>query len=264
MKWVLAAAFFIFELQGLPPLVGPLVPDSGGVVTGVVRRADSGQPITEARVAVVAEGQSIEQAMVRAIVTDVNGRFTIRTIEPAAYTVVVQAEGYFGATGQADAATRTTKSIQLAEGQQIDVGVVKLVAGSIISGRVAGPDGAPVAAATVEVLKASYIRGRLAFTPVKSAKANDLGEYRLYWLPPGAYYIRGMFRSNAEAALERYGRVFFPGIPEEDAAPPVFVSSGSELSGIDVRVPIVPAKGFTISGQVIGDQADGDSRVTSV
>ena len=261
MKWTVSAALLLLGLQGLPPLVGPLIPDDGSVVTGIVRRADSNQPIPEAQVAVVAEGQSIEQAMARAVLTDINGRFTVRTVEPGGYTVVVQAEGYLGATGEADGAMRTTRSVYIPEGQQIDLGILRLVGGSTISGRIADPNGEPLAGATVEALRPSYIRGRLAFTHVKTITTDDLGQYRLYWLPPGAYYIRAAFRPNAG---ERYDRVFFPSIREEDAAPTVLVRSASELSRIDIRVPTTPVKGVTISGQVTGDASETDLRVSAV
>ena len=244
-------------------MVGPLIPDSGGVVTGIVRRADSGSPIPEAQVAVVSQGNSVDEAMMRATLTDVNGRFIIRSIAPGRYTVFVQGEGYFGATGEVDSATRTRKDVVVDEGQQVDAGALKLVAGATISGRIAGPDGKPIAGATVEALKAAYIRGRLSFRPVKAGKTDDLGEYRLYWLPPGDYYIRGVYRSRAEAGHERYARVFFPGIPEEDAAPPILVRSGSEMSGIDIRIPVSPITGITISGQLSGG-SDDDLRVNSV
>ena len=263
MNAILVLALFLLRLQGLPPLVGPLVPDTGGVVRGVVRRADSGQPIPAAQVALLAEGQAVDQAMARAIYTDVAGQFTLRGVEPGSHTVLVQAEGHFGVTGLTDGSTRTTRMVHIAEGQQIDIGVVKLIPGSIISGRILGPDGKPVAAATVEALRASYIRGRLAFTPVKSVKTDDLGEYRLYWIPFGAYYVRAVYRSNADAGTERYPRIFFPGIAEEDAAPPVLVNSGSELSGIDVQIPTTPYVGITIAGQVVADDG-GDIRVNSI
>jgi hypothetical protein len=214
---------------------------------------------------VVAEGQPLDQVPAGPTITDVNGRFTIRSIQPGTYAVVVQAEGYFGATGEADgSATRTFKTVQLAEGQQVDVGVLKMIAGSTISGRISSLDGQPVVGATVEALRASYIGGRLAFTPIKSVKTDDLGEYRLFWLPPGAYYVRGVFRSNADAGRDRYARVFFPGIPEEDAAPPILIRSAAEMSGIDIRVPVTPITGITIAGQITADETDADMRVSSI
>jgi len=263
MKSALVAALLLLGLQGLPPMVGPLIPDTGGVVTGVVRRADSGAPVPEAQVAIVGETESVDQAMRRATLTDANGRFTVRNIAPGPYTIFVQAEGYFGETAAADGATRTKKYVRADEAQQVDTSVLKLVAGSVISGRVSGPDGQPLAGASVEALKAFYVRDRLAFTPVKSVKTDDLGEYRMYWLPPGEYYIRAAFRSRSDSGRDRYARVFFPRIPEEDAAPPVQVRSGAELPGVDVRVPVTPVTGITITGQVRGG-SDDDLRVSAV
>src|SRR5689334_22204072 len=94
MNFLLAAFLLLFQ-QGLPPLVGPLVPDTGGRVTGTVRRADTGQPIAGAHVGLAALGTSIQAAMGRAVTTDVNGRFTIKELMPGAYTVIAEGDGYF-------------------------------------------------------------------------------------------------------------------------------------------------------------------------
>src|SRR5688572_8194401 len=208
MKPILAVALVFAALQGLPPLA-PFFPDTTGVVTGVVRRADTGQPLPEAQVVVVSAGESagaaIDAAMTRATVTDRNGRYTIKGIETGYYTLVAQCEGYFG-LGVANS-TRASIPIIVIEGQQVDGGVLELIPGSAISGRVAGPDGQPQIAATVQALRASYIRGRRAMTLVKTVETDDLGEYRLFWLPPGEYYIRGQFRASAADRTERYERV---------------------------------------------------------
>ena len=90
-----------------------------------------------------------------------------------------------------------------------------------------------------------------------------MGEYRMYWLSPGEYYIRAAFRSRSDSGRDRYARIFFPRIPEEDAAPPVQVRSGAELPGVDVRVPVTPVTGITITGQVRGG-SDDDLRVSAV
>ena len=82
-------------IQGLPPLVGPLIPDSTGVVTGIVRRADTGQPIPEAQVVLASPAESVDQAMTRATLTDPNGKFTIKGVMPGQYVVITQSEGHF-------------------------------------------------------------------------------------------------------------------------------------------------------------------------
>lgn len=264
MKWILTAAFLFTGFQGLPPLVGPLIPDSTGTVTGIVRRADTGQPIPEAQVVVVTATEPIDQAMTRASITDFNGKFTIKNLTPGLKIVVAQGEGYFSLSNAIPPPMWASKDVAVNEGQQTDIGAIELVPGATISGRVAGPDGQPVAAAVVQALRASYIRGRLTFTPVKVATTDDLGQYRLFWLPPGDYYVRGQYRPNSYDRSQRYGRVYFPGIPEDDAAPHITVNAGAEVSGIDLPVPIKPDIGFTVSGQVTGAAGLAEVRVTSV
>src|SRR5207253_8170180 len=58
------------------------------------------------------------------------------------------------------------------------------IAGSIYDGH-----GEALGNVEVRALKASYPEGRRVLTPVASAVTNDLGEYRLFWLAPGRYYI---------------------------------------------------------------------------
>jgi len=263
MKSMIAVVLLIAGLQGLPPLVGPLIPDSTGIVTGIVRRAGTGQPLADATVVVVTSIESIDQAMTRATLTDSNGRFSVKGVVPGLYIVVVQCEGYFSLSNQIPAPVRATRDVGVNEGQQTDSGIFELTPGATITGRVVGPDGKPLTASPVQALRASYIRNRLAFTPVKIGATDDLGEYRLYWLPPGQYYIRAQYRSNS--AEERYDHVYFPGISEEDAAPHLTVNAGAELGGIDLRVPVKPVTGFRVSGQILRSTQDqSGTRVDSV
>jgi len=53
------------------------------------------------------------------------------------------------------------------------------------------------------VLKAIYTEGQLALTPVLSARTDDLGEYHLFWLPPGRYYLAGLIWDIA-SSIPRY------------------------------------------------------------
>ena len=265
MKLILAT-ILLLGLQGLPPLVGPLVPNSTGTVTGFVRRSGTGQPIENTRVAVVSRAERLAQANLgtaMSAVTDFNGKFTIKGVNPGLYVLVAESEGYFSLNGETSASTRATKDIAVNEGQQTDAGTLELIPGAAISGRIAGPDGQPLTGAVVQIFQASYVRDRLVFTPTKTARTDDLGEYRLYWLSPGEYYVRAQYRGTGDRT-ERYGRVFFPGITDEDAAPPVMVGAGAEVSGIDIRVPLTALTGFKISGRVVSPVDPESVRVSSV
>jgi hypothetical protein len=237
-------------VQGLPPLVGPLIPDNTASVTGIVRRADTGRPIADAQVALMTSQETAAHAMTRAVVTDSNGRFTIRNVAGGDYQLIARAEGHFKPADDTPSAPWVTRDIFVPEGQQAGGFVFEMIPGGTISGRVEALDGQRVALAPVEALQAHYTDGRMVLRDVKVTLTDDLGEYRLFWMPPGSYYVRARYRAAAPDRPERYGPVFFPGISDEDVAPSLMITPASETSAIDVRISTVPAGGVTISGRV--------------
>jgi hypothetical protein len=59
-----------------------------------------------------------------------------------------------------------------------------------IAGRVTGENGEPISRAQVQALKYSYDEtGNRTLNPVQVVLTDDLGEYRLFWLTPGRYYV---------------------------------------------------------------------------
>ena len=68
-----------------------------------------------------------------------------------------------------------------------------------ISGRVHDRSDQPIGNVEVQALKATYQDGRRVLTSVQSAVSDDRGEYRLFWLPPGRYYLRAGIRMSAAA-----------------------------------------------------------------
>src|SRR4030095_3481184 len=129
--------------------------------------------------------------MTRATLTDLNGKFTIKSVMPGPYVVIAQSEGHFSLDGRPCASTHASMEVRVNAGQQIDAGALELIPGATISGRVTGPEGQPLTGAIGEALRPSYIHSRLVFTAFKSTRSDDQGEYRLFWLPPGAEYVRG-------------------------------------------------------------------------
>jgi hypothetical protein len=253
MKFVsLLSVFLFFSAQRLPPLVGPLIPDETGTVTGIVRRADTGRALAEAQVFVIKDLETVAQA-----VTDLNGRFTIK-VNPGVYVLSAQREGYFKPAG-------VSRDIAVIEGQETGGLILEMIPGATISGRVRALNGQPAALATVEALQATYTNGRRILRAVHATRTDDLGEYRLFWIPPGEYYIRAQYRLSGSDRTERYTQVFFPDTLEENVAPGVVVTAGGEVSAIDLRLPILPATGVTLSGRVTTEnELLADKVVTTV
>jgi len=247
----LLAPLLIVAAQGLPPLVGPLIPDNTSAVTGIVRRADTSRPISDAQVALMKSSETPAQALTHAAVTDANGRFTIKNVAGGDYQVIAESEGYFKPADDTPSATWVALGIRVPEGQQVNGIILEMIPGATISGRVEGSDGQRVTGAPVEAVQANYFNGRMTLKAVKTISTDDLGEYRLFWVPPGDYYVRARYRLASADRSERYASVFFPGISDEELAPSVTVTPASETSAIDVRISTTPVAGVTVSGRVM-------------
>ncbi len=96
----------------------------------------------------------------------------------------------------------------------------------------------------------------------RGASTNDLGEYRLFGLTPGRYYLsvthgrptvsfaRSRTGRETPAESQAYPTLYYPGVPDVSQAAPLKLEPGEERRGIDFR--LTPAPAATISGQVRG------------
>jgi hypothetical protein len=86
--------------------------------------------------------------------------------------------------------------VTIAAGQRLNDIRLTLIAGGVVSGRVTDR-GQPVGIADVVAMKPVYNDGQTTMVPVLTDRTNDLGEYRIFWLPPGRYHIMAMVWDTA-------------------------------------------------------------------
>jgi Carboxypeptidase regulatory-like domain len=130
-----------------------------------------------------------------------------------------------------------------------------------------------------------YVRGERQLSPAGGGQSDDRGQYRVFGLPPGDYYVsadagrlaqifgRGLqqLASGVAGGLGGGGRGGFFGVPPDDPEPvgyaptyypgvvtaaeagKITVGPGQEVSGMDFQVQLVATA--TVSGIVVG--ADG-------
>jgi len=72
--------------------------------------------------------------------------------------------------------------------------IVALNPTGAISGRIFDEFGEPVIGAEVRAMKSFYQRGGRILVPMQSAVTDDRGEYRLFWLSPGRYFVSAVGR----------------------------------------------------------------------
>lgn len=162
-------------------------------VQGAVVKAPAGEAIASATV----ELRSIDGAgRFYSNTSERDGTFAFRAVPPGRYQLTAMRPGYvrgdFGLRGPGGSGV----SITLAAGQRLsDVRLAMRPTGTI-SGRVTDRTGAPAGNVHVKALRFAYVDGRVSLIDVKSVFTNDLGEYRLGWLPPGIYNVSAL---HAEA-----------------------------------------------------------------
>jgi hypothetical protein len=124
--------------------------------------------------------------------TTEDGRFTFANLAPGQYRITATRSGYVpGEYGQRKPGGAGLP-IVVAAGQQLRDVQLALTPSASISGRILFQTGKPVVNAEVMAMKASFQDGRRVLTLVQTGRTNDLGEYRLYWLTPGKYYVGTM------------------------------------------------------------------------
>ena len=191
-------------------------------------------------------------------VTDSKGRFAFADLEPGKYRMVAEGERYprqeFGPVLDV-AANAAVKDV-----------VFQLTAETSLGGRVLSDMGTPLPGIEVVLLRPGYDPiGLKTFAAENTMRTNDRGEYRLFGVKPGRYYLSARVpmtpdRSGAGnpwlalpafEALGRYSTVFYPRETDVSRAELIEVGPGSELTAMDfvlLRLPEHRIRGSVIDG----------------
>ena len=164
-----------------------------GSIQGFVSRAGTNEALSKATVEIRGDNRS-DGSSVRpdyTTTTGSDGRFLIPNVRPGRYRAEVTRPGY----------VRRTLGVAVFGGQTEDLRA-PLMPTAAISGRVYGSSGEPLGNVDVAALTPSYLNGRRTLAPLQTVRTDDRGEYRLFWLPPGRYYVRAT-HPDAQGPMER-------------------------------------------------------------
>ena len=227
----------------------PAVEQAGkATLTGVVARIGTGDPLTKAQLRLTPWDRGGNQPTITAI-TDSGGRFVLSEVVPGKYRLRVTRNSYVRQAYLAKRPGGRGKGLELVAGEEKEL-LILMSPAPTISGRVFDMDGEPLANVTVEALEPRYgSDGKKTLVQTKRAVTNDLGEYRLFWLTPGDYFLSATRNGNrSNSNLEVYVPIYYPNVTDPGSAAALTLSSGNDLPAVDLTFR--PVRSVAVSGTV--------------
>lgn len=184
--------------------------------------------------------------------SDASGKFTIIHIEPGKYRLSASRTGFVDAEYGSRDFLQGGTPVSLAPAQRMRDVQFRMTPHGVITGRVLDAEGEPMAFLQVQAMRYRYPHGRKQLVAYGSAATNDLGEYRIFGLPPGRYFVsvsnRQSYLSGRPAPgatqdpEEEYVPTYYPGTSDPTGAAALDVGAGVQIRGVD----LVPSKRRTV------------------
>jgi hypothetical protein len=254
-NWLCVAFLCQFLLTAITATAQP------GTVQGRVTSSTHGEAVANALVTLRGlQTSSGAQPQTYICQTGADGRFTIAGVAPGVYESVPSKQGFIGRPAARFASAQDFPPVTVEAGTPVTGLELRLIPESVIAGRVLDADGDPVRHAQVEAQQYAYVSGIKQLRSMHQVQTDDRGEYRMFNLPPGRYYVRAeasprSFRRMLQANLQVRGALpptnlaaaYYPGASEPSRATELQAQPGAELDGIDIS--LAPEKRYSIRGK---------------
>jgi len=232
-------------------------------VSGMVVKLAGSAPLKSAR----AELRSMEdQSHAYAATTDADGRFTLKDVERGRYRLTVSRSGFVDQEYGQKTPNDPGSILTLAPGQQVKDLLFRLIPWSVIAGRIRNEDGDPLPWVQITALREAYTEGKRKLLPTAQVTTNDLGEYRLFGLRPGRYFVSATYSTKnqgleqsgdaedggmaaaEENSTQRYVPTYYPGTPDPAKAATITLKPGDEIPSVDILLQRVAA--YKVHGRI--------------
>jgi len=248
---VLLLVPFVFAQQS------PRAPNNS-TLSGLVLDSTNSTPVKRATVRLIPTGQlTFEDDQRISAMTDDQGRFEFKEVPPGNYEVRVEHPGFV-------ATRHSALRIRLNSGQTMHDLALRLTPAAVITGHVVDEHGEPMSSVNVQAMRYAYSATGRRLQGAGGASTDDQGEYRMFGLPPGRYYVRASFNMNGGVVAGsvasgsgsetgpqmRYPPTYYPGVDSADEASLVDVRPADQLS-IDFN--LVPVRGVYVRGRLPGN-----------
>jgi hypothetical protein len=228
-------------------------------ISGQVIAGDTGRPLQRAQVRLV----QIETSTVtvnaplehRGTATDAGGRYEFKNLPAGRYLIgASKGAAYLRMSWGQRSPNGFGKPLGVLAGDSVEHVDFTLTRGGVITGRIVDEAGEPLQDLQVTAMREQIIRGTRQLQPANQATTNDIGEFRIFGLAPGQYYVQAVWRRldpGASASPDRTGYpvTFFPGTTSEAEAQRVTVAAGQTID--DLAMALSPIKTVRVDGIVV-------------
>lgn len=226
-------------------------------ISGMVVKLAGSEPLKNARVRLQSQDDRRES---HSVVTDAGGRFELKGVDPGRYRLVVHRDSFVTQAYGQKKPDDPGAILTLRAGQEVKDLLFRLIPSAVIAGRVINEDGDPLPWVQVSALREAYAGGKKSLFSETTVPTNDLGEYRLFGLPPGRYFIRADYKTKEQmTGRDRvqwrddeeprgYIPMYYPSSTEPARAITVAVKAGEEIPALEVLMRRVEV--FTVRGRI--------------
>src|SRR3954467_10283049 len=195
-------------------------PTPTGAIAGRVIASHNGRPVKRARVFVTAAELPDGG---RGVLTDDQGVFDLAELPAGRSTLTVSKSGFVSLSYGQRRPLQAGTPLQLADGQQLKGIAFQLPRGSVIGGRVLDEDGEGMPGVSVgeerrarpvvsvRVMRYQCLQGERRLTPAGAGQTDDKGQYRVWGLMPGDYYVNATARGGFGGPFGPFGAGAFGG-----------------------------------------------------
>src|SRR5262249_13300004 len=219
-------------------------------IRGRVTAADGGQPLRNVQVSATllreAPANITGLPASRSARTGADGTFEIGDLAPGRYTISAFKQSYVRANWGQSQPFETGKALELRAGQAVDDMNFALARGGVVTGHIVDEYGEPMSGVQVAAAQLRVINGKRDLVSTAVESTNDLGEFRLYGLTPGQYYVKANWRRLGTpmdgSTLDRtgYPETFFPGTTNAADAQRFTIRAGETVG--DLAMAMTPIK----------------------
>jgi hypothetical protein len=249
MAWLFFTAASLNAQQSTPVKRQAPAKQESSSIQGRVVSAITGEAVKKADI-VLARRQS-QQAQSYSTTTSSSGWFAMQDVESGSYSLTVTKRGYAHLVYGAHGAGRQGTALSLDPGQHLENIMLRMSPQAVIAGRVVDEDGDPVPNIQLQLLHYSYRKGKRKLEPWDNSGTNDLGEYRLFGLSPGKYYLSATPAEGPRLYTGRqgYAPTYYPATNDPASAGALELQPGTLLRGVEIT--LMKTRTVRLRGRVV-------------